>query len=117
AFAQNHDQTGNRALGERLAALADPDVLRALTACLLLSPQVPLLFMGEEFAATTPFLFFCDLGPDLAESVTRGRREEFARFARFGGPTVIPDPNAEAAFRASKLDWRDASTSVGRAWR
>jgi len=117
AFAQNHDQTGNRALGERLAALADPEMLRALTACLLVSPQVPLLFMGEEFAATTPFLFFCDFGPDLAQAVTRGRREEFARFARFGDETVIPDPNAEATFRASKLDWRDASTSVRLAWR
>ena len=116
AFAQNHDQTGNRALGERLAALADPELLRALTACLLLSPQVPLLFMGEEFAATTPFLFFCDFGPELAQAVTRGRREEFARFARFGDATVVPDPNAGATFEASKLDWRDAATGVGRAW-
>ena len=117
AFTQNHDQAGNRAHGERLAALADADLLRALTACVLLSPQVPLLFMGEEFAASTPFLFFCDFGPDLAQAVTRGRRAEFARFSRFGDAHDIPDPNAEATFAASKLDWLEASSPDGEAWR
>ena len=117
AFAQNHDQAGNRALGERLSALADPALLRALTACLLLSPQVPLLFMGEEFGASTPFLFFCDFGPDLAEAVTRGRRAEFARFARFGDANAIPDPNAPSTFAASKLDWHEASAAAGERWR
>jgi malto-oligosyltrehalose trehalohydrolase len=117
AFAQNHDQIGNRALGDRLATLADPARLRALMACLLLSPQVPLLFMGEEFAAVTPFLFFCDFGPELAAAVTRGRREEFARFARFGDPGAIPDPNAESTFAASKLDWRESAAPPGSDWR
>jgi maltooligosyltrehalose trehalohydrolase len=117
AFAQNHDQTGNRALGERLSTLADAELLRALVACVLMSPQVPLLFMGEEFGASTPFLFFCDFGPDLAESVTRGRREEFARFSRFGDPQSIPDPNGQATFDASKLDWREASAPSGVQWR
>jgi maltooligosyltrehalose trehalohydrolase len=120
SFAQNHDQVGNRAFGERLSTLVEPDLLRALTACVLLSPQVPLLFMGEEFAASTPFLFFCDFGPELAEAVTRGRREEFARFSRFADPSAreaIPDPNAETTFAASKLDWRFASAPAGVQWR
>ncbi len=108
AFLQNHDQIGNRALGERLDRLADPERLRAATAALLLSPQPPLLFMGEEFAAATPFLFFCDFGAELREAVRDGRRREFARFARFADPAAraaIPDPNAPETFQASKLDW------------
>jgi maltooligosyltrehalose trehalohydrolase len=112
SFAQNHDQIGNRALGERLSMLADADLLRLLTACLLLAPQVPMLFMGEEFDARTPFLFFCNFGPELAEAVTRGRREEFARF-RDAPPQAIPDPNAESTFAASKLDRADATTPAG----
>jgi maltooligosyltrehalose trehalohydrolase len=102
SFLQTHDQVGNRALGERLDALAEPQALRALTACLLLAPQVPMLFMGEEFAARTPFRFFCDFGPELAAAVTRGRRAEFERFAAFA--EEIPDPNDRASFLASKLD-------------
>jgi maltooligosyltrehalose trehalohydrolase len=120
SFAQNHDQIGNRAFGERLPAQVDPELLRALTACILLAPQIPLLFMGEEFAASTPFLFFCDFGPELAAAVTHGRREEFARLARFADASAresIPDPNAEATFAASKLDWRCASTPAGAQWR
>ena len=120
AFAQNHDQVGNRALGERIVRLADTGRLRALMACILLAPQVPLLFMGEEFAASTPFLFFCDLGPELADAVTRGRREEFARFARFSTPSArqaIPDPTATSTFQASKLDWNEAQQPAGAQWR
>jgi maltooligosyltrehalose trehalohydrolase len=119
SFAQNHDQVGNRALGERLATLANAEALRALTACVLLSPQVPLLFMGEEYGAATPFLFFCDFDADLARAVTQGRRGEFARFARFRDPLAreaIPDPNAEATFMSSKLDWGRASDAAGSAW-
>jgi len=88
--------------------------------CILLAPQVPLLFMGEEFVASTPFLFFCDLGPELADAVTRGRREEFARFARFGAPSAreaIPDPIAISTFLASKLDWNEAREPLGAQWR
>ena len=116
SFAQNHDQIGNRALGERLGVVADARALRALVACVLLAPAPPMLFMGEEFAASTPFLFFCDFGPVLADAVTRGRREEFARFDRFADPSArhaIPDPNGEAAFVASKLDWRESVTPSG----
>jgi maltooligosyltrehalose trehalohydrolase len=120
AFAQNHDQIGNRAFGERLASLAEPERLRALMACVLLAPQIPLLFMGEEFAASTPFRFFCDFGPDLADAVTRGRRAEFARFAGFGDALAqqsIPDPNALETFASSKLDWNQSTTSPGAQWR
>ena len=120
AFAQDHDQVGNRAFGERLSTLAEAARLRALLACVLLSPQVPMLFMGDEFGATTPFLFFSDFAGDLAQAVTDGRRNEFARFARFRDPAVrerIPDPNASATFAASRLDWNEAGASAGVQWR
>ncbi|MGA9526741.1 MAG: malto-oligosyltrehalose trehalohydrolase [Terriglobales bacterium] len=108
SFLQNHDQIGNRAFGERLAQLAFPQALRAAIEILLLAPQPPLLFMGEEFVAASPFLFFCDFQGDLASAVTNGRRNEFAAFAKFNSPATreqIPDPNAEATFLRSKLDW------------
>ncbi len=120
SFAQNHDQIGNRALGERLAILAEPDLLHALVACVLLAPQTPMLFMGEEFGARTPFLFFCDFGAELARAVTQGRRGEFKHFARFYDPAaqaMIPDPNDVATFMASKLDWEAAQRQPGTAWR
>jgi 1,4-alpha-glucan branching enzyme len=107
-FLQNHDQIGNRALGERIAQLADPEKVKVAMAILLLAPSPPLLFMGEEFAATSPFLFFCDFGPELAAKVTEGRRAEFARFEQFNSSQArahIPDPNAEETFLRSKLDW------------
>jgi maltooligosyltrehalose trehalohydrolase len=110
SFLQTHDQVGNRALGERLCAIADAQALRAATACLLLAPSPPLLFMGEEFAASTPFQFFCDFGPELAAAVTRGRRQEFARFERFSDPAAqasIPDPNDPGTHAASKLRWEE----------
>jgi maltooligosyltrehalose trehalohydrolase len=108
SFLQTHDQVGNRAFGERLVQLAEPRPLRAAVALILLAPSPPLLFMGEEFACPTPFRYFCDFGPELADAVTRGRREEFARFARFAAPEAretIPDPCDPATFLASKLDW------------
>jgi maltooligosyltrehalose trehalohydrolase len=98
---QNHDQTGNRAMGERLAALADPRGLRAATALMLLS------FMGEEWATKTPFLFFTDHNDELAGLVREGRRKEFAHFSAFQDEAkrkLIPDPNAEATFKASIPD-------------
>ncbi len=107
-FLQTHDQVGNRAFGERLCHLASTAALEAAAAVLLLAPQPPLLFMGEEFAAAQPFLFFCDFGPDLARAVTKGRRREFSRFARFADPAArerIPDPNASATFETCVLDW------------
>jgi 1,4-alpha-glucan branching enzyme len=86
---------------------------------MLLAPSPPMLFMGEEFGATTPFLFFCDYGGGLATAVTTGRRDEFGRFERFRDPMVraaIPDPNAQSTFEASKLDWTAIETDAGRAW-
>ncbi len=105
-FLQNHDQIGNRALGERIGALAPEARLKAATVALLLAPSPPMLFMGEEIAASTPFLFFCDFGPELAKAVTEGRRREFARFEKFGsGALTVPDPNDPDTFERSKLDW------------
>jgi maltooligosyltrehalose trehalohydrolase len=108
SFLQNHDQVGNRAFGERIGQLAPAPAVRAAAAVYLLAPAIPLLFMGEEFAATTPFLFFCDFGSELREAVTEGRRREFRKFARFADAATqaaIPDPNQPATFVASKLDW------------
>jgi maltooligosyltrehalose trehalohydrolase len=103
-FLQNHDQIGNRAFGERLTTLADPAALEAAIALQLLCPQIPLLFMGEEDASRSPFLFFTDHQPELAASVREGRRNEFARFPAFADPATrerIPDPNAVRTFEAS----------------
>ena len=107
AFLQNHDHIGNRALGERLNALVPLPALRALAAVYLLAPQIPMIFMGEEWRAKQPFLYFCDLHGDLADAVREGRRKEFARFAAFAGAAAakIPDPLAESTYCASKLDW------------
>jgi malto-oligosyltrehalose trehalohydrolase len=119
AFLQNHDQIGNRALGERITALASPEAVRAATAVLLLAPAPPLLFMGQEWAAPEPFLFFSDLGPELGPSVAEGRRQEFARFPEFAGPAMagrIPDPQAEATFRRSVLDWSRAGDAGHQDW-
>jgi len=118
-FIQNHDQIGNRALGERLSALVPAPVQRLETICLLLAPSVPLLFMGEEFAASSPFLFFCDFGPELAPKVVQGRREEFAAFERFRTPQAqarIPDPGSEQTFMASKLDWSEVGQPGHAEW-
>ncbi len=119
SFLQNHDQVGNRAFGERILRYAKPEAVRAIMAILLLAPEPPLLFMGEEFAAGTPFLFFCDFEAGLAKAVTDGRRAEFARFAQFRDPAIrarIPDPNAEETFLASKLDWDSFSEAPHREW-
>ncbi len=116
-FLQNHDQTGNRACGERLDTLCPAEALEALIAVLLLAPSPPLLFMGEEFAAATPFLFFCDFHGALADAVREGRRREFARFARFRDPAArqrIPDPLAESTFARSRLDWSSRERDAGR---
>lgn len=107
-FLQTHDQVGNRAFGERLCALAPEIPLRAATVAWLLAPAPPLLFMGEEFAAATPFLYFCDFGPALGAAVAAGRRREFSTFARFRDPlarALIPNPNDVDAFVRSRLDW------------
>jgi malto-oligosyltrehalose trehalohydrolase len=119
AFLQNHDQIGNRAFGERIAALAPPEAVRAAAAVYLLLPQIPMLFMGEEWSARSPFPFFCDFGPDLAGKVREGRRKEFARFPEFRDPVQrerIPDPQADTTFASAKLDWQEARQPGHREW-
>ncbi|MFM9488205.1 malto-oligosyltrehalose trehalohydrolase [Pseudomonas monachiensis] len=104
-FLQNHDQIGNRAFGERLHQLAHPQALRAATVLLLLSPMIPLLFMGDEFAVEQPFLFFTSHHGELARQVRDGRRNEFAALSAFADPILrehIPDPNDPQTFAASR---------------
>ncbi|MCP3098270.1 malto-oligosyltrehalose trehalohydrolase [Myxococcus sp. K15C18031901] len=105
---QNHDQVGNRALGERLGHDVSPAAFRAMSALLLLSPYTPLLFMGQEWNASTPFLYFTDHHAELGRLVTEGRRREFASFSRFAGEAV-PDPQAPDTFTRSRLDWSEAT--------
>jgi len=102
-FLQNHDQIGNRALGERLTVLSDPTALEAAIALLLLCPQIPLLFMGEEVASRSPFLFFTDHNEQLAQAVREGRGREFASFASFLARqgSALPDPNVVETFEHS----------------
>ena len=119
AFLQNHDQVGNRAFGERLSALARPERLALARAGLLLAPQIPLIFMGEEWSATTPFQFFVDFEdePDLAKAVREGRRREFKHFAAFSDEASvqrIPDPTEVRTFRDSKLQLAESERSPHR---
>ena len=115
---QNHDQVGNRALGERLSTLSEPAALRAATALLLLTPQIPMLFMGEEWNSRQPFLYFTDHHGELAEAVRAGRRREFARFPAFRDPArreAIPDPNEPQTFSSSIPDFAEIKTLHGAA--
>jgi malto-oligosyltrehalose trehalohydrolase len=102
AFLQNHDQVGNRAFGERITALAPLPAVRAAAAAYLLLPQIPMLFMGEEWASSSPFPFFCDFSGQLADAVRAGRQAEFGRTL---------DPIADATFAAAKLDWDERAHS------
>ncbi len=116
AFLQNHDQIGNRARGERLTSLSDPGRLALARAGLLLSPQIPMIFMGDEWGAATPFQFFVNFetDPDLEEAIRVGRAKEFEKFSSFkgaDGESTVPDPTAIETFDRSKLDW----TEPGRA--
>ena len=116
----NHDQVGNRAFGERLSVSCAPSAYRAASALLCLVPYTPLLFQGQEWAASTPFLYFTDHNPELGRLVTEGRRREFQGFAAFGDEASInriPDPQAEATFLASKLRWEEAGAGEHRAVR
>lgn len=119
AFIQNHDQVGNRAFGDRIGALASVEALRAIAAVYLLLPEVPMLFMGEEWSAAQPFPFFCDFTGDLAEAVRKGRRGEFARFPEFQDEAMrarIPDPEAETTFESAKLRWEDLRKEPHATW-
>jgi maltooligosyltrehalose trehalohydrolase len=118
-FIQNHDQIGNRAFGERIADLAEHGAVRSTLAVLLLAPQIPLLFMGEEWGAVQPFCFFTDFHDELADAVREGRRREFKKFPQFADEAArahIPDPNAESTFAASRLDWSVPETPDHKAW-
>jgi len=119
-FLQNHDQVGNRAFGERLLALVGAEALRPALALLLLAPQIPLMFMGDEWGATEPFLYFTShADAELAAAVRDGRRREFERFAAFADPArraEIPDPDDAATFEAS-LPRERAGDPAQVAWR
>jgi 1,4-alpha-glucan branching enzyme/maltooligosyltrehalose trehalohydrolase len=109
-FMQNHDQIGNRVLGDRLESLAKPAAIEAALAMTLLAPMVPMLFMGEEWGSTMPFPFFCDFHGDLAEAVRQGRRREFVEaYAQFGDK--IPEPLGDDVFQSATLDWDAAAGS------
>jgi malto-oligosyltrehalose trehalohydrolase len=118
-FIQNHDQIGNRAFGERLSILADDRPLKTATAILLLAPQPPLLFMGQEWGCRQPFLYFCDFGDDLAPKVRDGRRREFAGFAAFTNEKQlerIPDPCDWNTFARCILDRSVLDEEGARQW-
>src|SRR5690554_698297 len=118
-FLQNHDQIGNRAFGERLISLTDPDSLKVATALMLLSPMIPLLFMGEEWGSQQPFLYFTDHHDELADAVRKGRRDEFAAFSKFTDAAQrerIPDPNARETFTQSIPDFATRDTPEGQEW-
>ena len=119
AFLQNHDQIGNRATGDRIAALAPPEAVRAAACVYLLSPQIPMLFMGEEWGTARSFPFFVGFEGDLADKIREGRHREFERFPEFKDPErrkAIPDPAAEATFRSAKLDWDELEREPHREW-
>ena len=112
SFLQTHDVVGNRIRGERLTDLAPVHVVRAIAAVYLLAPQVPMLFMGEEWGASTPFPYFCDFSGDLASAVRAGRLEQFATFEQRADPEFlasIPDPLADSTFLAAKLKWDEVT--------
>ncbi|WP_137131368.1 malto-oligosyltrehalose trehalohydrolase [Rhizobium sp. FY34] len=108
SFIQNHDQIGNRALGDRMITSQPLEALKAIAAVYLLSPQLPMLFMGEEWGATEPFPFFCDFNEDLNEKVRIGRRLELSRLPGFDADD-LPDPTAHGTFESAKLDWSKLS--------
>src|SRR3954454_21063088 len=115
---QNHDQVGNRAFGDRLHHAIGLDAYRAVSALLLLAPEIPLLFMGQEWAASTPFLYFTDHEPTLGRLVTEGGRQEVAAFPAFSDPVTrlqIPDPQDPSTFGLSRLQWdeREAMPHAG----
>jgi maltooligosyltrehalose trehalohydrolase len=118
-FLQNHDQIGNRAFGERLSTLVQNEAaLLAATSVVLLAPSPPLLFMGEEWAAAEPFVYFCDFEPELAAKVREGRKREFARFERFRatGAQEPPDPTMPETFESARLDWAKLSEPLHARW-
>ena len=119
SFLQNHDAVGNLPFGTRLSVRAADPALHAGITVVLLSPQIPLLFMGEEWGSARPFLFFCDFEPGLAGAVREGRRREFAQFPEFSEETArrrIPDPTLFSTFEASRLDWAEPTRQGHAGW-
>jgi maltooligosyltrehalose trehalohydrolase len=111
-FLQNHDQIGNRALGDRLEAIAASEAVEAALAVTLLAPMPPMLFMGEEWGSKAPFPFFCDFQGDLAEAVRKGRRREYDwDYARYGDE--VPDPLEPATWQSAVLDWQSRHSPAG----
>jgi maltooligosyltrehalose trehalohydrolase len=112
-FLQNHDQIGNRALGDRLESMADPRAIETALAITLLAPMIPMLFMGEEWGSTRPFPFFCDFSGGLAEAVRKGRHREFAgAYAKFGDQ--VPDPLEDSTFQSAVLNWDALNEAAGK---
>jgi maltooligosyltrehalose trehalohydrolase len=112
-FLQNHDQIGNRALGDRLESHVSPERIEAALAITLLAPAIPMLFMGEEWGSKTPFPFFCGFEGDLAEAVRQGRRSEYAwAYAKYGDE--VPDPLAPSTFQSAVLDWKSRDEAAGK---
>ncbi len=112
-FLQNHDQIGNRALGDRLESHANAEAIEAALAITLLAPAIPMLFMGEEWGSKAPFPFFCDFAGDLADAVRKGRRREYDwAYARHGDE--VPDPLAPSTFRSAVLDWQSRNETAGK---
>jgi maltooligosyltrehalose trehalohydrolase len=112
-FLQNHDQVGNTFLGDRVHANSAPGRYRALMALTLLGPQTPMLFMGQEFAASARFMFFADHHPELAALVHNGRREFLSQFRAYAGEAtqqLVPAPHEESTFTGSKLDWSEVES-------
>jgi maltooligosyltrehalose trehalohydrolase len=109
----------NRAFGDRLTRATPAERVRAIAATYLLAPQIPMLFMGEEWAAAQPFPFFCDFEDELAEAVRKGRRAEFAKFPQFQDEAAreqIPDPTSQETFCSAKLDWHDRARAPHAQW-
>jgi maltooligosyltrehalose trehalohydrolase len=110
-YLQDHDQVGNRATGDRISATLPEGLLQVGAALVLTSPYTPMLWMGEEWGARTPWLFFSDHEGDLGEAVRRGRRAEFASHG--WSTSDVPDPQSQATFEASKLDWKESDDDRG----
>lgn len=116
SFLQTHDLVGNRPGAERLISIASEEAVMALTAIVMLSPQPPLVFMGQEFGSSRPFPFFCDFPADLGRKVAQGRRELFEQFKEFKTLELPYDPNAPETFGVAALDWNEAGSGTGRKW-
>lgn len=118
SFLQSHDLVGNRIFGERVSSLLPADVVRALVAVSLLLPQTPMLFMGEEWAASSPFTYFCDFHGDLSEAVQKGRCEQIAKLPGVSKEDLAKAPNcqAESTFRMAQLRWDEVHAEQHAAW-